>query len=79
MPRYFFDISNGIREADPAGIELAGLDAARAEAIKFTGELLLHHSQVIWEGEDLRVEVFDQARLALFVVAVSAMNVVPGP
>lgn len=79
MPLYFFDISDGIREADAAGVELTGLDQARAEAIKFTGELLVHHSQDIWEGQDLRVEVFDEARLPLFAVTVSAMTVVPGP
>lgn len=79
MPQFFFDISNGIKEEDDYGIELAGLDEARAQAIKFTGELLLHDSLEIWEGCDLRVEVFSAARLPLFTVTVSALTVVPGP
>ena len=79
MPRFFFEISDGITEADADGIELAGLDEARAQAIKFTGELLVHHSQDIWEGCDLRVEVFDEGRFPLFAVTVSAITVVPGP
>ena len=79
MPRYYFDLSDGIRETDDAGIELADLDAARAAAVRYAGELLQDNSLAIWEGEDLRVEVYNAARTPLFVVSVSAMNVVPGP
>lgn len=79
MPRFFFDTSNGTREEDADGIDLADMDEARVIALKFTGELLRENSQVIWEGEDLRVEVYDEGRTPLFVVSVSAMAVFPGP
>ena len=79
MPRFFFDLSDGSREMDAEGVELAGLDEARALAVKFTGELLRDNSLMIWEGEDLRVEVYDARRRPLFVVSVSAGNVFPDP
>ena len=79
MPRFFFDLSDGTRETDAVGIDLADVDAARVVALKFTGELLRDNSQEIWEGEELRVEVFDEGRMPLFVVSVSAMSVFPGP
>lgn len=74
---FFFDISDGSRETDADGTELANLDAARAEAIKFAGGLLRDHAHIIWDGHDLRVEVLDDRRSPLFAVVVSAVNLFP--
>lgn len=79
MPLYFFDLAGDSPEADLDGVELPGLDKARSQAVRFTGEILQHNGHAIWDGPDLRVEVSDSSRTVLFVVTVSATVVVPGP
>lgn len=77
MPLFFFDISDGTLEPDLHGSELAGIDQARIEAIKFVGELLQHHSHMIWDGHDLRVDVSDGDRIPVFAVTVSVLTMFP--
>ncbi|EQB14791.1 DUF6894 family protein [Novosphingobium lindaniclasticum] len=51
--RYFFKVTNGVREVDLAGTELLDENAARREAVRFAGELLkdepmlLDHSRLL--------------------------------
>lgn len=77
MPLFFFDISNGRPDRDAEGFEFATLDQARTQAIRFAGEMLQFHSELIWEGHDLRVEVLNGARTPLFAVITSARNLFP--
>ena len=79
MPLFFFDISDGTRETDLDGSECVSLDAARSQAIRFAGELLQQHAQMIWDGHDLRVEVLDAKRTPLFAVVTSAVSLFPPP
>lgn len=74
MPRYFFTTADGTRDPDVDGTELPSLSAARIEAIKFAGEVLSDHPDMIWDGEDFRVEVSDEAGLLLFTVVAMAMD-----
>jgi hypothetical protein len=45
MPRYFFDIQDGIDVRDDQGIELPDMIAVRAEAHRALAELVSHQSQ----------------------------------
>ena len=40
MPRYFFHLNDGHTALDAEGTELADLNAARQEAVRFSGEVL---------------------------------------
>ena len=77
MPLFFFDISNGRPDRDAEGFECATLDQARTQAIRFTGELLKFHSDWIWEGHDLRVQVSNDTGTPLFDVVTRARNLFP--
>ena len=77
MALYFFDICDGTRETDLTGSDCQSLDHARTQAIRFAGELLQHHSDLIWDGHDLSVEVFDEDRIPLFAVTTSARSLFP--
>ena len=77
MPQFFFDIA-GETQVDADGVELADLEEARSQAIKFTGEMLRHDSNAIWDGHSLRVEVSDSRRRLLFVVTVLVTSIFPG-
>ena len=77
MALFFFDISDGVLEQDFVGCELASIDNARTEALKFAGELLRHHSDGIWDGHDLIVTVRDRHRAPVLAVRTTAVTLVP--
>ena len=58
MPRYFFDIQDGIDVHDDQGIELPNMRAVRAEAHRALAELVSHQSQ--WRSAvQIRADVRD--------------------
>jgi hypothetical protein len=71
MPRFFFDISDGIDVEDlrdDEGIELEGLNAARLEAVRMSGELLKSYPDRFWSIGQWNCTVRDESGLILFVL-----------
>jgi hypothetical protein len=61
MPRYYFNLKDGREELDNVGVELAGIDAARIQAVIFSGEVLRDGGgKTLWQGEPWRLWVSDQ-------------------
>jgi hypothetical protein len=61
MPRYFFHSQDGATVLDSTGLDLPSLDAAREEAIRSCGEMLLKVRHAIHDGDPFRLWVTDQA------------------
>jgi hypothetical protein len=58
MPRYYFHIEDDRTEIDQIGTELPDLEAARAEAVRATGEILRNGSaRDLWSGKPWRMWV----------------------
>ena len=70
MPRYFLDLTNSPSHTDDRGQMFDSLDDARAEAIRYTGELLRSETETLAGGHDLRVDVADETGKVLFSVCV---------
>ena len=71
MPRYHFDIHDGVRfTMDETGVELDGLKAARQEAARMLGELA---REILPEGErrDAVIEVKDEIGQRVLVAKLS--------
>jgi hypothetical protein len=66
VPRYHFNILDGVRLPDTDGIELPDWHAARLEAVRRAGEILKDEPQSVALGEDWRIEVTDHTGLILF-------------
>jgi len=66
MPRFHFNIHDGVTAIDRRGRELSGLDEARLEAVRMAGTLMKSEGMRIALGEDWRLEVVDEAGLMLF-------------
>ena len=66
MPLFFFNQAGAIYDPDVEGIELASISDARIQAVKFAGEALRDRPELIWLGDEYRVEVTDENRLVLF-------------
>jgi hypothetical protein len=61
MQRYFFHLKDGHTSLDGEGVDLADLNAARQEALRFSGEVLREGpGDSLWTGEPWRLWVTDQ-------------------
>ena len=68
MPRYHFNVFDGIARTDPDGMELPHYPAARLEAVRRAGEILHDHALSVAQGDDWRIELTDDSGLTLFVM-----------
>ena len=66
MPRFHFNVYDGVCVLDTEGTELPDWQAARLEAIRYAGALLVDDAQHVAHGQDWRMEVTDDTGLVLF-------------
>ena len=66
--RCFFNLAGAVHDLDNDGVELKTFSDARIEAVLFAGELLRDRPQLVWKGDEVRVEVTDETQLLLFTV-----------
>jgi hypothetical protein len=78
VPRYFFNQIDGQYKPDDEGLEFQSLDQARTEAVRYAGAVLCHEPDVVWEGDDFRVEVTDEKKLLLFTLIVVGVDAPTG-
>ena len=74
MPRYHFASVDGKRERDEEGTELHDLDAARAMAVQYAGEVLKSDPAIVWHNGQWRVEVTDDQGALLFTLLTLAID-----
>ncbi len=72
MPRYFFNVQDGVEYPDLQGSELADLNAARVEAVRFAGTLLNDTAHRFWEGEAWNMQVADEHGITVFILSFTA-------
>lgn len=66
MPHYFFHVSDGSDYPDPHGTILPDLDAARAHALAYFGDLIRDAPCEFWNGDQWTMNVADHRGLVLF-------------
>ena len=64
--RYFFNLAGAIHRPDNKGLMIATLSDARIEAVKFAAEYLRDRPELVWLGEEFRVEVTDGEGRTMF-------------
>jgi hypothetical protein len=64
----FFNLAGAVFDPDQAGLEMACLADARIEAARFMGEVIRDKPDIVWAGEEVRVEVTDADQLVLFTI-----------
>jgi hypothetical protein len=79
MPRFFFDVRDGVETLDREGTELAGIDEARVEAAKMAGTLLADNAAAFWTGEEWQISVRDQSGLVLFCLIFIGLDAPAAP
>jgi hypothetical protein len=66
VPRYFFNVYDGVSLLDITGTELLDWREARVEAIRLAGAIFQDNAKTIALGDDWRIEVTDERQLVLF-------------
>lgn len=66
MPRYHFNVYDGVTLLDKKGVELPDTQFARREAIRYAGVLLEEGARLESLGEEWRMEITDETGLILF-------------
>ena len=74
MPRYFFHTSDGGRDEDEVGVELADAVAARREAVRYSGSLVHDDPDILDANSGLRVEVVDEKGRFCSAVLIQAVD-----
>ena len=64
--RYFFNVTGVVHDPDDKGLEIGSLSDARIAAVKFASEYLRDRPELVWLGEEFRVEVTDEKGRTLF-------------
>ncbi|WP_043838686.1 DUF6894 family protein [Muricoccus aerilatus] len=72
MPRYFFDVDDGISLPDLTGTDLPGLNEAYIQAIKTAGQMLQGAGMDLLTGTPWQMEVTDERGQLLLTLHFSA-------
>jgi hypothetical protein len=68
VPRYYFHVTDSRDYPDLQGTLLDDVQAARTEAVRFSGRLLEKAADTFWEGQEWHMRVTDDADLTLFTL-----------
>ena len=68
MPRFYFDIHDGVAQPDPDGLEMQDKDEAWAEAVRCCGEMLKDLNGQLQPGSEWRMDVTDEGRRPVFTL-----------
>jgi hypothetical protein len=70
----FFDLAGAVYDPDIEGYEVATIDQARVLAAKHVAKIIGDRPEVVWAGEEVRLEVTDERQLVLFTIMVVGVD-----
>jgi hypothetical protein len=72
--RLFFNLAGAVYDPDNEGHEVATMSDARMLAAKEVALTLHDRPELVWHGEEVRLEVTDENRALLFTVVVMGID-----
>ena len=72
LPRYYFNVFDGVSAPDAEGTECADIYVAQSEALRMSGEIMRDLGMRFWGDSEWRLEVTDAAGRILFIIRFSA-------
>jgi hypothetical protein len=70
----FFNLAGAVYDPDVAGLEVETIADARVLAARYIGEVIRDKPDLVWAGEEVRVEVTDARQLVLFTIVVFGVD-----
>ena len=74
MPRYHFNVLDGVAEYDETGTEMAGIADAKREARRYAGRMLADSALIANPDNEWRIEVTDHRGVILFSLGVTMLD-----
>lgn len=74
VARYFFHLTHPRRVKDEEGLELPDAITARREAVGYAGAMLRDEPELVWDGQELRVQVEREDGRHICTVVILAVN-----
>ena len=74
MPRFFFHHTDGAFDPDDEGTDYPDLTTARAEAVRYAGEIVRDRPDEVWAGDTFRIEVSDEGGMLLCTIVVLGLD-----
>lgn len=71
---YFFNLADAVYESDKEGVELPSIGAAREHAVRAAADYMHDHPEIVWLGDELRLEVTNKDQLILFTLIVMGVD-----
>ncbi|BAU90371.1 hypothetical protein MPPM_1766 [Methylorubrum populi] len=68
MPKYFFNVSDGLNITDDEGLDCPSLDVALREAVRYAGSLLKESGHRLHLGDTWSLEVTEEATASAFCI-----------
>ncbi len=72
--RFFFNLAGAVYDPDNEGYELATMSEARMLAAKEVALTLHDRPDLLWRGEEVRLEVTDEHRTLLFTAVIVGVD-----
>ena len=72
--RFFFNLAGAVYDPDNEGVELATMSDARMMAAKEVALTLQDRPDLLWRGEEVRLEVTDEDQGLLFTVVIVGVD-----
>jgi hypothetical protein len=74
VPRFYFHVTDSRDYPDLQGTELPSIEAARTEAVRFSGRLLEKAADTFWDGQEWHMRITDENDLTLFTLLFVGMD-----
>lgn len=74
MPRFYFDLVDGLHSGDAEGAELQSVIEARLEAVRLAGAYVRDNPELVQDSSVFRVLVFDEGRTLLTTITVAGAD-----
>ncbi len=71
---FYFNMAGAVHDPDNEGIELPSIGLAREYAVRAAADYMRDHPEVVWLGDELRLEVTNKKRLVLFTLIVMGVD-----
>jgi hypothetical protein len=70
----FFNLAGAVYDPDNEGAEVATIDQARILAAQAVAEVIRDRPDIVWAGEEVRMEVTDERQMVLFTIMVVGVD-----
>jgi hypothetical protein len=70
----FFNLAGAVRSPDAVGVEVPTIADARIQAALNIAEVIRDRPDIVWGGEEVRLEVTDERGLVLFTIIVVGLD-----